>query len=125
MPAVHWGAVQVETPRAPTGVSIIAGMVQRLSGAPLCPTWIVAEFARVRTEWIILRAVRELTGRAEAGRRLERSRARVNAAINELSRILTLAVLLSAGKGASPNASCAHSAARGSDRGDAHPHHGC
>lgn len=44
-------------------------------------SWIVAEFARVRTEWITLRAVRELANRAEAERRLERSRARVNAAI--------------------------------------------
>ena len=53
-------------------------------------SWIIAEFARVRTEWIILRSVREMAGKAEAERRLERSRARVNAAIAELSRILTL-----------------------------------
>jgi len=39
-------------------------------------SWIVAEFARVRTEWIIRRAVRELAGRTEAERRLEKSRAR-------------------------------------------------
>lgn len=59
-------------------------------------SWIVAEFARVRTEWITLRAVRELANRAEAERRLERSRARVNAAIAELSRILTLVDYLAA-----------------------------
>lgn len=53
-------------------------------------SWIVAEFARVRTEWIIRRAARESLGRSEAEQRLERSRAKVNAAIDELSGILIL-----------------------------------
>lgn len=52
--------------------------------------WIAAEFARVRTEWIILRATKELAGRAEVESRLERSRGKVNAEVDNLSRILTL-----------------------------------
>lgn len=53
-------------------------------------SWIVAEFARVRTEWIIRRTLKELASRAEAEQRLGRSRARVNTAIDELSGVLTL-----------------------------------
>lgn len=53
-------------------------------------SWIAAEFARVRTEWIARRAVKEMTDMAEADQRLGASRTRVNTAITEFSRVLTL-----------------------------------
>lgn len=62
-------------------------------------TWIVAEFSRVRTEMVLRRARRELgitaenegegTIQEEIEQRLLRSRVRVNAAIDEFSRVLT------------------------------------
>jgi len=53
-------------------------------------SWIAVEFARVRTEWIARRLVKETPDMAEANRRLDASRSRVNAAISEFSRVLTL-----------------------------------
>lgn len=52
--------------------------------------WIAAEFARVRTEWIAVRALRESANQADLKARLERSRAKVNTEVGLLSRILTL-----------------------------------
>ena len=48
-------------------------------------TWIVAEVARVRTEWIAQRAARERCDGVETRRRLEASRQRVNLMMAELS----------------------------------------
>ncbi len=53
-------------------------------------SWRAVEFARVRTEWIARRLIKEMPDMAEANRRLVASRARVNAAISEFSRVLTL-----------------------------------
>ncbi|MBI4495297.1 MAG: hypothetical protein HY690_21185 [Chloroflexi bacterium] len=58
--------------------------------------WIAAEFARVRTEWIALRATRELASQTDVKARLERSRAKVNAQVATLARVLTLVDYLSA-----------------------------
>lgn len=58
--------------------------------------WIAAEFARVRTEWIAARATRAAVGRTELNARLERSRAKINAEVTTLSRLLTLVDYLSA-----------------------------
>lgn len=58
--------------------------------------WIAAEFARVRTEWIAARATREAVSRTELNARLERSRAKVNAEVTTLSRLLTLVDYFSA-----------------------------
>lgn len=52
--------------------------------------WIAAEFVRVRTEWIARRATRDLASVVDVKARLERSRAKVNAEVATLSRILTL-----------------------------------
>lgn len=53
-------------------------------------SWIAAEFVRVRTEWIILRAAKDVVDRTEVARRLERSRARVNTEVNSWSQVLNL-----------------------------------
>ena len=52
-------------------------------------TWIVAEYVRNRVEWTAERAVRAEADRGETARLLEATRARVNSAINYLSRVLT------------------------------------
>jgi len=52
--------------------------------------WMAAEFARVRTEWIAMRASRELASRADVKARLERSRDNVNGEVAALARVLTL-----------------------------------
>lgn len=51
-------------------------------------SWIIAEFARKRTEWIAERAVRDGCDRRELRRRLRESRQRVNALVHQLSHIL-------------------------------------
>lgn len=53
-------------------------------------SWIAVEFARVRTEWILRRLIKETLDAAEVNRRLATSRTRVNAAVREFSRVLTL-----------------------------------
>lgn len=53
-------------------------------------SWIAAEFARVRTEWIGRRLVKDMPDMAEANRRLDASRTRINAAVSEFSRVLTI-----------------------------------
>lgn len=53
-------------------------------------SWIAVEFARVRTEWVTRRLIKETHDMAEANRRLAASRTRINAAVSEFSRVLTL-----------------------------------
>ncbi len=50
--------------------------------------WIVAEYVRNRVEWVTERAARGKADRAERARLLEATRARVNSAIDYLSRVL-------------------------------------
>ena len=51
-------------------------------------SWIIAEYARVRTQWVIERAGHDLADRVEMSRRLAASRAKINSAIDRFSRIL-------------------------------------
>ena len=51
-------------------------------------TWIAAEFARKRTEWVAERAIRDRCGPGELRRRLAESRNHVNAALAEFFRVL-------------------------------------
>ena len=85
-----------------TGVLLGARNKELLAAADLgyyhgyWSVWIAAEFARVRTEWIALRAARELAERGELKARLERSRDRVNAEVAVISQVFVLVDYLAA-----------------------------
>jgi hypothetical protein len=58
--------------------------------------WIATELARVRTEWIALRAARDGADQPDLRDRLERSRTRVNAEVAVLSKVFSLVDYLAA-----------------------------
>jgi hypothetical protein len=66
---------------------IVAGAALRYYRAYWSP-WIVGEYVRIRIEWALMRSDRDALDKAERRDQLTRVRARVNGAIDYLSRVL-------------------------------------